>query len=96
MVHYASDVLAGLVVGIVAGILGYLIAKFIVKFIFEKTKLDNIDAAKLFKKLTEKTNGKVAPVHIMKNTIAITKQGLMIKITLQLTEKIIAKSTGNN
>ena len=28
----------------------------------------------------------------MKNTIAITKQGLMIKITLQLTEKIIAKS----
>ena len=65
MVHYASDVLAGLVVGIVAGILGYLIAKFIVKFIFEKTKLDNIDAAKLFKKLTEKPNGKLAPVAIM-------------------------------
>ena len=43
MVHYATDVLAGLVVGIVAGVLGYLIAKFIVKFIFEKTKLDNID-----------------------------------------------------
>lgn len=39
MVHYASDVLAGLVVGIVAGILGYLIAKFIVKFIFEKPNL---------------------------------------------------------
>lgn len=33
MVHYATDVLAGLVVGIVAGVLGYLIAKFIVKFI---------------------------------------------------------------
>ena len=71
MVHYASDVLAGLVVGIVAGILGYLIAKFIVKFIFEKTKLDNIDAAKLFKKLTEKTNGKLAPVAIILAVVCI-------------------------
>ena len=72
MVHYASDVLAGLVVGIVAGILGYLIAKFIVKFIFEKTKLDNIDAAKLFKKLTEKTNGKLAPVAIILAVVCIS------------------------
>lgn len=71
MVHYASDVLPGLVVGIVAGILGYLIAKFIVKFIFEKTKLDNIDAAKLFKKLTEKTNGKLAPVAIILAVVCI-------------------------
>ena len=71
MVHYASDVLAGLVVVIVAGILGYLIAKFIVKFIFEKTKLDNIDAAKLFKKLTEKTNGKLAPVAIILAVVCI-------------------------
>ena len=71
MVHYASDVLAGLVVGIVAGILGYLIAICIVKFIFEKTKLDNIDAAKLFKKLTEKTNGKLAPVAIILAVVCI-------------------------
>ena len=65
MVHYATDVLAGLVVGIVAGVLGYLIAKFVVKFIFEKTKLDNIDLGKVLKKITDKTNGKAAPIAIV-------------------------------
>lgn len=39
MVHYATDVLAGLVVGIVAGVLGYLIAKFVVKFILKRQSL---------------------------------------------------------
>ncbi len=71
MVHYATDVLAGLIVGIVAGVLGYLIAKFIVKFIFEKTKLDNIDAAKLFKNLDEKTNGKIGPVVVILAVVCI-------------------------
>ncbi len=71
MVHYATDVLAGLIVGVVAGVLGYLIAKFIVKFIFEKTKLDNIDAAKLFKNLDEKTNGKIGPVVIVLAVVCI-------------------------
>ena len=71
MVHYATDVLAGLVVGIVAGVLGYFIAKFIVKFIFEKTKLDNIDAGKLFKNLNEKTNGKIAPAVIVLAVVCI-------------------------
>lgn len=52
MVHYASDVLAGFVVGTVAGICGYFISKLIV-MIFEKTPLDKIDCAKLFKKLDE-------------------------------------------
>jgi len=71
MVHYATDVLAGLVVGIVAGVLGYLIAKFVVKFIFEKTKLDNIDLGKLLKKITDKTNGKAAPVAIVLAVVCI-------------------------
>ncbi len=56
MVHYATDVLAGLVVGIVAGVLGYLIAKFIVKFIFEKT---------------DKTSGKAAPIAIVLAVVCI-------------------------
>ena len=71
MVHYATDVLAGLVVGIVAGVLGYLIAKFVVKFIFEKTKLDNIDLGKVLKKITDKTNGKAAPVAIVLAIVCI-------------------------
>lgn len=50
MVHYASDVLAGLIVGTVAGCLGYLIAKLICKIKF----LDKIDAGKLFKKVNVK------------------------------------------
>ena len=71
MVHYATDVLAGLVVGIVAGVLGYLIAKFVVKFIFEKTKLDNIDLGKVLKKITDKTNGKAAPIAIVLAIVCI-------------------------
>ena len=49
MVHYATDVLAGLVVGTCAGILGFLISKGICK-VFEKTALDKIDLEKVFKK----------------------------------------------
>lgn len=60
MVHYATDVLAGMIIGSLAGIIGYLLAKLLVKNAFEKTKADKLDAAKLFKKLTEKTNGKAA------------------------------------
>lgn len=68
MVHYASDVVGGLIVGTIAGICGYLIMK-LVMLVFTKTKLDDkIDVAKLFKKLTEKTKGKAAPVAI---TIAV-------------------------
>jgi undecaprenyl-diphosphatase len=50
MVHYATDVIGGLIVGVVSGVLGYLIAKLVVK-IFEKVKfLDNIDLEKISKK----------------------------------------------
>lgn len=64
MVHYATDVLAGLIVGTLAGIIGYLLASLVLKG-FEKSKADKIDAAKLFKKLTDKTNGKAAPALII-------------------------------
>lgn len=63
MVHYPTDVVAGLIVGTIAAVAAYFLMKLAV-LIFEKTKLDNIDAAKLFKKITEKTNGKAAPVVI--------------------------------
>lgn len=63
MVHYMTDVLAGLVVGTLAGVIAYFLAKLAV-MIFEKTPLDKIDAGKLFKGLTEKSNGKAGPVAI--------------------------------
>ena len=50
MVHYASDVVCGMIVGTVAGVCGYLISVLICR-IFEKVKfLDAIDVDKLFKK----------------------------------------------
>ncbi|MCC8073495.1 MAG: phosphatase PAP2 family protein [Clostridiales bacterium] len=61
MVHYASDVLGGIIVGVLAAIIGYYLMK-LVMILFDKTKLGNIDAGKLFKKITEKSNGKAAPV----------------------------------
>lgn len=60
MVHYASDVIGGVIVGSFAGICAYFIAKLVCK-LFEKVKfLDGIDAEKLFKKITKKSiNGKL-------------------------------------
>lgn len=50
MVHYPTDVIAGIFVGACAGILGYLIAGLVIK-IWEKVSfLDKIDLEKLFKK----------------------------------------------
>ena len=49
MVHYATDVIAGLIVGTCAGTAGYFLSKLVCK-IFEKTPLDKIDAGKIFKK----------------------------------------------
>lgn len=50
MVHYASDVLCGLVVGTLAGVIAFFLSK-LVCMIFEKVKfLDAIDCDKLFKK----------------------------------------------
>ncbi|MBR4241490.1 MAG: phosphatase PAP2 family protein [Eubacterium sp.] len=51
MVHYASDVLCGLVVGICAGVIAFFLSKLVCR-IFKKVKfLDSIDCDKLFKKL---------------------------------------------
>lgn len=61
MVHYPTDVIGGLIVGVISAVVGYFLMK-LVMLLFDKTKLGNIDAAKLFKKITEKTNGKAAPV----------------------------------
>lgn len=49
MVHYASDVLSGMIVGITAGILGYFLSGMIVKAL-NKTKLGNFNLAVLHKK----------------------------------------------
>ena len=50
MVHYATDVLCGLIVGSCAGIIAFFLSKLVCK-IFEKVKfLDAIDVDKLFKK----------------------------------------------
>lgn len=50
MVHYASDVLCGLVVGTCAGVIAFFLSKLVCK-LFEKVKfLDAIDADRLFKK----------------------------------------------
>mgnify|MGYP002858691682 CR=1 FL=1 len=49
MVHYPTDVLAGLVVGTCAGVVGFLISKLLCK-LFEKTPLDKIDVERISKK----------------------------------------------
>ena len=49
MVHYATDVLAGLLVGTCAGVVAFYLSKLVCKVI-EKTPLDKIDLEKLVKK----------------------------------------------
>lgn len=59
MVHYASDVLFGIIVGTVAGVVGYFLMK-LVMLLFTKTGADDkIDAEKLFKKLDEGKRNKI-------------------------------------
>lgn len=54
MVHYASDVIGGLIVGTISGVLAFYLAK-LACMIFEKVKfLDSIDAEKIVKKITKK------------------------------------------
>lgn len=67
MVHYASDVLAGMVVGIVAGCLGYALAVLGCNIIAKIKFLDKIDVTPLFKKV----NPKVAPVVVVVAVAAI-------------------------
>ena len=47
MVHYTTDVLAGMIVGIVTGIAGYYIMKGIMHLIGKSEKLNNADLAKV-------------------------------------------------
>ncbi len=47
MVHYATDVLAGLIIGTIAGTIGYLCTLIVAKIKF----IDKMDAGKLFKKV---------------------------------------------
>ena len=61
MVHYASDVLAGMIVGITAGCLGYLLAVLACKIIKKIKFLDAIDITPLFKKV----NPKAAPIAVI-------------------------------
>lgn len=63
MVHYASDVLFGLIIGTLAAVIGYLLMK-LVMILFDKTKAGNLDAGKLFGRLTKKTKGNAAPVAV--------------------------------
>lgn len=67
MVHYASDVLAGMVVGIVAGCLGYALAVLGCNIIAKIKFLDKIDVTPLFKKV----NPKVAPAVVVVAVAAI-------------------------
>ncbi|MCD7722641.1 MAG: phosphatase PAP2 family protein [Clostridiales bacterium] len=57
MVHYATDVLAGMVVGTVAGIAGYFLMKLCIKLISDVkpfTYLDRVDLGKIIKIKSDK------------------------------------------
>lgn len=65
MVHYATDVIGGLIVGTVAAVAGYFLMK-LVMLLFTKTGADDkIDAAKLFKKLGEDKKKKLGTAAII-------------------------------
>lgn len=65
MVHYATDVIGGLIVGTVAAVAGYFLMK-LVMLLFTKTGADDkIDAAKLFKKLGEDKRKKLGTAAII-------------------------------
>lgn len=49
MVHYATDVIGGMICGITAGIIAYFIAKAVLKLL-EKTKFKDFDLAEVIKK----------------------------------------------
>ena len=63
MVHYATDVLGGMIIGILSGVLGYAVAHLICKIKI----LDKIDTGKIFKKADKET----APMIIIIAVIGI-------------------------
>lgn len=66
MVHYASDVLGGLLIGAFAGFVGYALSKLVAKNISDK-----LDGARLFKKLSEKKRKALSTVVICVSVFAI-------------------------
>lgn len=71
MVHYPTDVIAGMIAGICAGVIGYFLMK-LVMLVFTKTGLDDkIDVEKLFKKLDEKKRNVIGVAAIIIATCAI-------------------------
>lgn len=71
MVHYATDVIGGLVVGTCAGVIAFFLSKLVCKG-FEKVKfLDSIDAAKLFKKIKPETAKKLSTCAILVVLVAM-------------------------
>lgn len=63
MVHYATDVLAGMLIGTFAGVMGYLFACLVCKI----KALDKIEAEKLFRKI----NPKVGTIAIIVTVLGI-------------------------
>lgn len=71
MVHYSTDVIAGLIVGTVAGIVGYFLMKLAV-VILEKIKLnDKIDAGKLLNKVDDDKRSKIAKAAVTVAVLAV-------------------------
>ena len=65
MVHYPTDVIAGMISGIVAGLLAYVIANAITNAFVKSGKDDKLDLENLYRKLFKKDiNTKVASVII--------------------------------
>jgi undecaprenyl-diphosphatase len=77
MVHYASDVLGGMIVGIIAGVVAYFLMKLAV-LILKKIKLDDkIDVEKLFSKLDESKRNKLGGLVIAVAVVAIFLVGFI-------------------
>lgn len=59
MVHYVTDVLAGMIVGILAGVLGFLISKGLTGAVQKRRIDDIVDLERLFKKGISRTAGAI-------------------------------------
>lgn len=71
MVHYATDVIGGLIVGSCAGVIAFFLSK-LACLIFEKVKfLDAIDVSKLFKKLDADKSKKLSTCAICVVLVAL-------------------------
>ena len=79
MVHYASDVIGGLIVGTISGVLAFYLAKLACK-IFQKVKfLDNIDAEKVVKKIRKfwRQLSSFSSSHLFRRFQAVTSRAVI-------------------